>query len=188
MPFATPDLCDEFGDEVRVAEPVFRDWGGVDELRGADRDAAGLRGQRAGSPGAGDAGAGRVLVVDGGGSLRTALVGGNLAALAHENGWSGIVVYGCIRDAAELAAHADRGEGAPRRSAEERQGGRGRAGRPGDFRGRHLRPRGTCSTRTGTASWSRRDLLGSLNGAKEMEPAENTNGPSRWTGRSAERW
>jgi regulator of ribonuclease activity A len=44
-----------------------------------------------------------VLVVDGGGSLRRALVGGNLAALAHRNGWSGIVVHGCIRDAAEVA-------------------------------------------------------------------------------------
>jgi len=52
------------------------------------------------------AGAGRVLVIDGGGSRRTALVGGNLAALAVKNGWAGIVVDGCVRDAAELAACA----------------------------------------------------------------------------------
>jgi regulator of ribonuclease activity A len=49
-------------------------------------------------------GAGRVLVVDGGGSLRRALVGGNLGAAAARNGWAGIVVDGCVRDVAELAA------------------------------------------------------------------------------------
>jgi regulator of ribonuclease activity A len=48
-------------------------------------------------------GQGRVLVVDGGGSLRCALVGDQLGALAMQNGWVGIVVYGCVRDVAELA-------------------------------------------------------------------------------------
>jgi len=46
---------------------------------------------------------GRVLVVDGGGSLRRALVGGNLAAAAARNGWAGLVIDGCVRDVAELA-------------------------------------------------------------------------------------
>jgi regulator of ribonuclease activity A len=96
MPFATPELCDEFGAEVRVAEPLFRDFGGVERFAGpiatlrVFEDNALVR-QALEMPGAG-----RVLVVDGGGSLRSALVGGNLAALAHENGWSGLVVYGCI--------------------------------------------------------------------------------------------
>jgi regulator of ribonuclease activity A len=49
-------------------------------------------------------GQGRVLVVDGGGSLRCALVGGNLAALAEKNGWAGIVVWGCVRDSDEIDA------------------------------------------------------------------------------------
>ena len=104
MGFATADLCDEFGDEVRVAEPVLRDWGGAPSFAGpvetlrVFEDNALVR-QTLETPGRG-----RVLVVDGGGSLRTALVGGNLAALAHRNGWTGIVVHGCIRDAAELAA------------------------------------------------------------------------------------
>jgi regulator of ribonuclease activity A len=48
-------------------------------------------------------GEGRVLVVDGGGSRRCALVGGNLGALAAEHEWAGIVVFGCIRDSDELA-------------------------------------------------------------------------------------
>jgi regulator of ribonuclease activity A len=128
MPFATPDLCDEFGAEVRVAEPLFRDFGGVEHFAGpiatlrVFEDNALVR-QALEMPGGG-----RVLVVDGGGSLRSALVGGNLAALARDNGWSGLVVYGCIRDAAELAStsvgvkalHA-----VPRRSAKAGAGERG---------------------------------------------------------------
>jgi regulator of RNase E activity RraA len=43
-----------------------------------------------------------VLVVDGGGSLRRALVGGNVATSAAQNGWAGVLVYGCVRDVAEL--------------------------------------------------------------------------------------
>jgi regulator of ribonuclease activity A len=135
MPFATPDLCDEFGAEVRVAEPLFRDFGGVERFAGpiatlrVFEDNALVR-QALEMPGEG-----RVLVVDGGGSLRSALVGGNLAALARDNGWSGLVVYGCIRDAAEIAItpvgvkalHA-----VPRRSA---RGGAGERGVPVAFAG-----------------------------------------------------
>jgi regulator of ribonuclease activity A len=49
-------------------------------------------------------GDGRVLVIDNGGSLRCAVVGDQLAALASKNGWAGIVVHGCVRDSAALAA------------------------------------------------------------------------------------
>ena len=49
-------------------------------------------------------GNGQVLVVDGGGSLRCALVGGNLGKLAEKNGWAGVIVNGCVRDAEELDA------------------------------------------------------------------------------------
>jgi regulator of ribonuclease activity A len=48
----------------------------------------------------------KVLVVDGGGSLRKALLGGNLGAAAARNGWAGVVIDGCVRDTAELATHA----------------------------------------------------------------------------------
>jgi regulator of ribonuclease activity A len=102
MAIATADLCDEFGAEVRVAEPLFRDWGGsmafagpVETLRVFEDNALVRRVLE--SPGRG-----RVLVVDGGGSLRSALVGGNLAALALQNGWAGILVNGCIRDSDEI--------------------------------------------------------------------------------------
>jgi len=102
MPVATTNLCDEFGAEVRVAEPLFRDWGGsaafagpVETLRVFEDNALVRRVLET-------AGRGRVLVLDGGGSLRSALVGGSLAALAHRNGWAGLVVHGCIRDSEEI--------------------------------------------------------------------------------------
>ena len=50
----------------------------------------------------GEPGAGKVLVIDGGGSLRCALLGDQLAAMAVKNGWEGVVVYGCIRDSAAI--------------------------------------------------------------------------------------
>ncbi len=49
-------------------------------------------------------GEGRVLVVDGGGSLRCGLLGGNLAVAAARNGWAGVVIHGCARDADEIDA------------------------------------------------------------------------------------
>jgi regulator of ribonuclease activity A len=128
MAFATPDLCDEFGAEVRVAEPMFRDFGAVECFAGPIAtlrvfEDNGLVRQALEMPGGG-----RVLVVDGGGSLRTALVGGNLAGLAHENGWSGLVVYGCIRDAAEIGRTSlgvKALQAVPRRSAKAGAGERG---------------------------------------------------------------
>lgn len=104
MPFATADLCDQFGAEVRVAEPVFHDWGGAASFAGPIETLRVFEDNALVRQALETAGQGRVLVVDGGGSLRSALVGGNLAALAHRNGWTGIIVHGCIRDAAELAA------------------------------------------------------------------------------------
>jgi regulator of ribonuclease activity A len=98
----TPDLCDQFGDRVSVAEPLFQDFGGRPAFAGEietvrvfeDNALVGriLEGE----------GRGRVLVVDGGGSRRCALVGGRLAVLAAANGWSGIIVNGCVRDVGEL--------------------------------------------------------------------------------------
>lgn len=107
--FATCDLCDAFRDEptaLRVLPPLWRDYGGVPAFAGPaatvqcheDNSIVKLLVE---SPGEG-----RVLVVDGGGSLRTALVGGNLAAAAARQGWAGIVVDGAVRDAAELQAAA----------------------------------------------------------------------------------
>ena len=103
MTFALPDLCDANADIVRVAEPVFRSFGGraafggpIETIKCFEDNS--LVAERVDEPGEG-----RVLVVDGGGSRRCALVGDNLAAKASANGWAGIVVYGCVRDVDELA-------------------------------------------------------------------------------------
>lgn len=104
MTFSTPDLCDQHGDGVRVAEPVFRDFGGVRRFSGPVETLRVFEDNALVRSVLEEEGGGRVLVVDGGGSVRTALLGGNLAALAARNGWSGIVVFGAVRDVAELAA------------------------------------------------------------------------------------
>ena len=98
MDFLTTDLCDAHEDKVRVVEPMFNSFGGRTAFHGRIatlklfEDNSLVRKTLA-SPG-GD----RVLVIDGGGSLRRALVGDQLAELGLKNGWSGVVVYGCIRD------------------------------------------------------------------------------------------
>jgi regulator of ribonuclease activity A len=102
MPVVTADLCDEFGAEVRVAEPVFRDWGGTIAFAGPIETVRVFEDNALVRQVLETHGRGRVLVVDGGGSLRTALVGGNLAALAHRNEWTGLLIHGCVRDSEEL--------------------------------------------------------------------------------------
>lgn len=103
MTFQTADLLDQneagLNDgSVRVVSPMFRSFGGRSSFAGAIAtlklfEDNGLVRKALESPGEG-----RVLVVDGGGSLRRALVGDQLALLGVKNGWAGIVVYGCIRD------------------------------------------------------------------------------------------
>ena len=101
--FVLPDLCDAHPDIVRVAEPLFTSFGGRAAFGGPIRtikcfEDNSLVAERVREPGDG-----AVLVVDGGGSRRCALVGDNLAELASANGWSGILVYGCVRDVDALA-------------------------------------------------------------------------------------
>ncbi len=125
--FATADLCDEFGEDVRIAEPVFRDYGGVSSFRGPISTVRVFEDNALVRAALEEDGQGRVLVVDGGGSTRYALVGDQLAALAHEKGWAGIVVYGCIRDSAEISSipiGVKALNTSPRRSAKEGTGER----------------------------------------------------------------
>ena len=98
---ATADLLDEHPDAA-VSTVAFRQFGGVASFDGAIATVRCFEDnvlvkQRVAEPGAG-----RVLVVDGGGSLRVALVGDNIAGLAHENGWAGLIINGCVRDSAAL--------------------------------------------------------------------------------------
>lgn len=102
--FVLPDLCDAHPDVVRVAEPCFRGFGGRPAFGGPIRTVKCFEDNSLVAERLREAGDGAVLVVDGGGSRRCALVGDNLAALAAGNGWAGIVVYGCVRDVDALAA------------------------------------------------------------------------------------
>ena len=103
MNYQTADICYEHPQKVEVAEPILRHFGGKRCFHGKTftikvyEDNVLVR-KAVESPGEG-----RVLVVDGGGSLRRALLGDRLAAMAADNGWSGVIVNGCIRDSAEIA-------------------------------------------------------------------------------------
>ncbi len=100
----TTDLCDAHPARVHAAEPVFRDFGGRVAFAGPIATLKVFEDNALVRSALETPGNGRVLVVDGGGSKRSALVGGNLGQLAVQNGWEGIVVFGCVRDTAELAA------------------------------------------------------------------------------------
>jgi regulator of ribonuclease activity A len=99
----TADLVDKYGAELRVCDVQFRQFGGQRMFAGPVRtvscqeDNALLR-DLVQTPGAGS-----VLVVDGGGSLHTALVGDLIAGYARDSGWAGLVVHGAVRDSAALA-------------------------------------------------------------------------------------
>jgi len=116
--FATCDLCDAHKNdstgEFRVLPPVFRDYGAVQKFAGPvvtvkcfeDNSLVKAAVDSDGRIDTPHGKVGQVLVVDGGGSLRRALLGGNLGAAAARNGWAGVVIDGCVRDTAELAGHA----------------------------------------------------------------------------------
>ena len=103
---ATADLYDTHGEALRVLAPIFRDYGGLRTFAGEVVTLKVYEDNSLVRAALEEAGHGRVLVVDGGGSLRCALVGDKLAELGHKNGWAGIVVYGCIRDSAPIGALA----------------------------------------------------------------------------------
>jgi regulator of ribonuclease activity A len=103
MPLATTDLSDEHP-EAQVCEPVFRSWGGRSVFSGPIATLKVFEDNTLVRDAVEQPGEGRVLVVDGGGSLRCALLGGNLAVLAGQNGWAGVVVHGAVRDVDEIDA------------------------------------------------------------------------------------
>ncbi|NTV09793.1 MAG: ribonuclease E activity regulator RraA [Zoogloea sp.] len=102
MDFQTADLCDANEGKVRVVSPMFRSFGGRPRFCGQIATLKVFEDNSLVRKALESAGEGRVLVVDGGGSLRCALVGDQLALLGVKNGWAGIVVYGCIRDSAPI--------------------------------------------------------------------------------------
>ncbi len=104
MKFLTTDLCDEHPDFVRVVEPLFTNYGGKVCFGGeivtvkCHEDNSVVK-ETAGTPGQG-----KVMVVDGGASMRRALLGDMIAENAVKNGWAGFIIYGCIRDVDAIGA------------------------------------------------------------------------------------
>ncbi|KAI5916892.1 ribonuclease E activity regulator RraA [Thauera sp. 2A1] len=98
MTIQTTDLCDANEDKVSVVSPMFRSFGGRSAFGGPITTLKLFEDNALVRKTLETAGEGRVLVIDGGGSMRCALVGDQLAELGVRNGWGGIVVYGCIRD------------------------------------------------------------------------------------------
>jgi len=103
MSTATTDLSDTHP-QVQVCDPVFRDFGGRKAFFGPIKTLKLFEDNSLVRAKLEQPGQGRVLVVDGGGSLRCALLGDQLAQLAVKNGWAGVLVYGCIRDAEVIAS------------------------------------------------------------------------------------
>ncbi|ODP96744.1 MULTISPECIES: ribonuclease E activity regulator RraA [unclassified Salinivibrio] len=98
MEYNTSELCDMYLEQVDVVEPMFSSYGGRSafggqittvkcfEDNGLIRELAEQDGQQ------------RIMLIDGGGSLRRALIDGEIAQLAADNDWAGMIVYGCVRD------------------------------------------------------------------------------------------
>ncbi|HSH43334.1 MAG TPA: ribonuclease E activity regulator RraA [Arenicellales bacterium] len=100
----TADLYDAYGDLLQVADPLFRQFGRREAFAGPIATVKVFEDNTLVRANLETAGGGYVLVVDGGGSLRCALVGDLLAQLAIDNDWAGIIVNGCIRDSREIDA------------------------------------------------------------------------------------
>ena len=98
--FNTADLCDEY--KLSVADPIFKSFGANTHCHGRIKTVEAIEDNSYVKKLLQTNGDGYVMVIDGRGSNRCALVGDNLAAMAIENNWSGIIVNGCIRDSIEI--------------------------------------------------------------------------------------
>lgn len=105
--FTTPDLDDQYQHThvdapLQILDPVFRSFGGRNKFFGQITTIKCYEDNSLVKSLLAEPGENRVLVVDGGGSLRCALLGDNIAADAVKNHWSGIIIYGCVRDVDDL--------------------------------------------------------------------------------------
>lgn len=104
MKFVTCDLCDAHSGEIAVVEPMFVGYGGRACFDGEIVTVQCFEDNTRVKETLATPGAGKVLVVDGGGSRRCALLGDLIAADAVKNNWEGVLVYGCVRDVDALRA------------------------------------------------------------------------------------
>jgi len=102
MEYNTSELCNTYADLIDVVEPIFSNYGGRNSFGGKVVTVKcfennGLIHQILSTDGAG-----KVLVIDGGGSTRRALISGEMAEIAAKNGWEGVLCYGSLRDVDQL--------------------------------------------------------------------------------------
>ncbi|AAO55808.1 ribonuclease activity regulator protein RraA [Pseudomonas syringae pv. tomato] len=140
MHYITPDLCDAYPELVQVVEPMLSNFGGRDSFGGQIVTLKCFEDNSLVKEQVELDGKGKVLVVDGGGSLRCALLGDMLAEKAAKHGWEGLVIYGCVRDV-DMLAQTDLGVQAlasyPKRSEKR---GVGQLDLPVTFGGVTFRP------------------------------------------------
>ena len=101
--FATADLYDEHGSRLQVCAPLFHDFGGKTDFCGPIKTLKAFEAFLLTKKTLATDGAGQVLVIDGGGSMRCAMLGDRLAQLALDHNWAGVLINGCIRDSAAIA-------------------------------------------------------------------------------------
>ena len=99
----TADLYDVYEDKLQVCEPGFKHFGGHRSFQGQIATLKCFEDNSLVSKQLGQPGKGRILVVDAGGSLRCAMLGDILAQKAVDNGWAGVLIFGCIRDREEIS-------------------------------------------------------------------------------------
>jgi regulator of ribonuclease activity A len=140
MTNSVPDICDDFIEQIAVLEPLFSDFGGKDRFCGEIVTIKCFEDNSLVRDVVRSEGKGKVIVVDGGASLRHALLGDLLAAKAADNGWQGLLINGCVRDV-EILQTIDLGVKAlaPHPVKTEKRG-EGQLDVPVSFAGVHIRP------------------------------------------------
>lgn len=103
MIFKTADLYDTYEERLQVCEPGLHHFGGHQSFHGRIATLKCFEDNSLVSTILGQSGAGQILVVDAGGSLRCAMLGDQLAQKAVDNGWAGVLMYGCIRDLVDIS-------------------------------------------------------------------------------------
>ncbi len=140
MTYSVPDICDAFIEEITVLEPLFSDYGGKRKFGGEIVTIKCFEDNSLVRDAVRSEGFGRVIIVDGGGSQRHALLGDLLAAKAAENGWQGLVINGCVRDV-EILENIDLGVKALNaHPVKTEKRGEGQLNVPVSFAGAIIRP------------------------------------------------
>lgn len=104
--FKTADLCDDHADKLRVVALAFRDLGGIKRFGGVIETVKAFEDNSLVRECVAASGAGKVLVIDSGGSQHRAMLGDLLAEKAVKSGWAGVIINGCIRDSAAIGTMA----------------------------------------------------------------------------------